>query len=101
MHPEALTLVLLSLAAVATLARAGNYTVTDEAWFDVEVKDMDGPGEDYRGRFVIALFGETAPMTTMNFVAITRGYKRGKVRRHLISCTFLIFCSVLLCRVWK
>ena len=40
---------------------------------------MDGPGEDYRGRFVIALFGETAPMTVMNFVAIARGYKRGKV----------------------
>ena len=68
------------MATVVRSAVAGNFTVTDEAWFDVEVKDMDGPGEDYRGRFVIALFGETAPMTVMNFVAITRGYKRGKVR---------------------
>jgi cyclophilin family peptidyl-prolyl cis-trans isomerase len=63
-------------------AYAGNYTVTDEAWFDIEIKDMDGPGQDYRGRFVVALFGETAPMTTMNFVAITRGYKRGKEKLH-------------------
>lgn len=39
---------------------------------------MDGPGQDYRGRFVVALFGDTAPMTVMNFVSITRGYKRGK-----------------------
>jgi len=60
-----------------TLAQCGNFTVTDEAWFDVEVKDLDGPGEDYRGRFTIALFGETAPMTVMNFAAITKGYKRG------------------------
>ena len=37
------------------------------------------PGEDYRGRFVVALFGEVAPMTVMNYVALTRGYKRGKV----------------------
>jgi len=60
----------------------GNFTITDEVWFDVEVKDFDGPGEDYRGRFVIGLFGETAPMTTMNFAAIARGYKRGKEKLH-------------------
>ena len=73
-----LTLSIFLCAVIASVS-AGNFTVTDEAWFDVEVKDMDGPGEDYRGRFVIALFGETAPMTVMNFVAIARGYKRGKV----------------------
>ena len=67
-------------AALAAMARAGKYTVTEEAWFEVEVKDMDGPGEDYVGRFTIALFGETAPMTTMNFAAITKGYKKGGVR---------------------
>ena len=69
-----------ALFTVFSIGYCGNYTVTDEVWFDIEVKDYDGPGEDYKGRFVIALFGETAPMTTMNFAAIARGYKRGKVR---------------------
>jgi len=75
----------LFLAAMFTVfatGYCGNFTITDEVWFDVEVKDFDGPGEDYRGRFVIGLFGETAPMTTMNFAAIARGYKRGKEKLH-------------------
>ena len=61
------------------IAQASKYTVTEEAWFEVEVSDLDGPGEDYVGRFTIALFGETAPMTVMNFASITKGYKKGKV----------------------
>ena len=64
------------LAALAT-AYCGNYTITDEVWFDIEVKDMDGPGEDYAGRFVIGVFGDTSPMTALNFVSISRGYVRG------------------------
>jgi len=71
-----------ALFTVFSTGYCGNYTVTDEVWFDIEVKDYDGPGEDYKGRFVIALFGETAPMTTMNFAAIARGYKRGKEKLH-------------------
>jgi len=70
------------LFTVFSSGYCGNFTVTDEVWFDVEVKDLDGPGEDYKGRFVIGLFGETAPMTTMNFAAIARGYKRGKEKLH-------------------
>ena len=66
--------------SVISVANCGNFTVTDEAWFDVEVKDLDGPGEDYRGRFTLALFGETAPMSVMNFAAITKGYKRGEMK---------------------
>ena len=62
----------------------GNYTVTDEVWFEVEVKDMDGPGQDFKGRFTIALFGQVAPMTVMNFVSITRGHKKGGVS----TCNF-------------
>lgn len=71
-------LLLASLFALMGVGMCGNYTVTEEAWFEVEVKDMDGPGQDYKGRFTIALFGDTAPMTVMNFASITRGYKRGK-----------------------
>lgn len=61
---------------------ADNLTVTDEAWFDVQISDHDSPGEDFHGRFVIALFGDVAPMTVMNFAAITRGYKRGNENLH-------------------
>ena len=75
-------LLLASIFTLFTVGNCGNYTVTEEVFFDIEVKDMDGPGEDYRGRFVVGVFGETAPMTAMNFVAIARGYKRGKVRNN-------------------
>ena len=65
------------LVAAVALARCDNlYTVTEEAWFEVKVEDMDGPGQDYTGRFTIALFGEAAPMTVLNFISITKGYKQ-------------------------
>jgi len=67
---------LVAVCALASLGDAGLYTVTDEAWFKVVVVDLNGPGKNYTGRFEIALFGETVPMTVMNFVAITRGYER-------------------------
>jgi len=73
------------LACTVTLIDAGKYTVTDEAWFKVTIKDADGSGKDYTGKFVVALFGETVPMTVMNFVAIARGYERpNQVRSVLI-----------------
>lgn len=72
-------LFIASVLAVLGLGLCGNLTVTEEAWFDVEVRDMDGPGEDYRGRFVVALFGDACPMTAMNFAAIAKGFKRGRV----------------------
>ena len=71
----AVTLTLLGVCAC-------DYTVTDEVWFEVEVKDMDGPGQDYRGRFTVAVFGEAAPMTALNFVSIAKGYKRGDSMLH-------------------
>jgi len=59
---------------------AQEYVVTEEVWFDVEVKDFNGEkmesGEDYRGRFVIAVFGDVTPMATTNFVTLAKGYKR-------------------------
>ncbi|CAH1797589.1 unnamed protein product [Owenia fusiformis] len=72
------TMYVATLLSLVGLAYCGKYTVTEEAYFDVEVQDMDGPGEDYNGRFVVALFGDTAPMTTLNFKSIVEGYKRGK-----------------------
>ena len=61
---------------------ACDYTVTDEVWFEVEVKDMDGPGQDYRGRFTVGVFGDAAPMTALNFVSLARGFKRGDTKLH-------------------
>ena len=34
----------------------GKYTVTDEAWFEVEVKDLDGPGQV---NYTLKIFMET------------------------------------------
>ncbi|XP_074651747.1 uncharacterized protein LOC141906387 isoform X2 [Tubulanus polymorphus] len=68
---------LFALVAVCYCAdNADNYTITSEAWFDIEIKDMYGPGDDYKGRFVIGLFGETAPITVLNFKSIAKGHKR-------------------------
>ena len=72
-------LFLASIFAVFSLGYCGNWTVTEEVWFDIEIKDLEGPGDDYRGRFVIGLFGETAPMCSYNFAAIAKGFKRGRV----------------------
>merc|ERR1719210_803080 len=68
-------------AALFTLfacGHAGNFTVTEEVWFDVEIKDYEGPGEHYKGRFVVAVMGDAAPMTALNFVSLARGHKKGK-----------------------
>ncbi|XP_064653321.1 peptidyl-prolyl cis-trans isomerase B-like [Lineus longissimus] len=73
MQTTTIVTILLGVFAAA-YAEQGNYTVTDEAWFDVEIKDLDGKGEDYRGRFVIAVFGETCPVTRLNFVSLVKGH---------------------------
>ena len=61
-----------------------NHTITKRAWFDIYIKDYEGPGEDFHGRFVIGLFGEVAPATVLNFASIANGYKHGKVRNKII-----------------
>lgn len=71
--------ILFVLVAVFTVtAMAGIRTVTDEAWFEVEIKDYEGVGKNYKGRFTVALFGEVAPLTVLNFVSLVRGYRRPK-----------------------
>ena len=71
--------IFLTAVAIVTVVSGGEYTVTEEAWFEVEVRDMEGPGLDYRGTFTVALFGQTVPITVLNFVSIVKGYKRGTV----------------------
>ncbi|KAL5008559.1 hypothetical protein ScPMuIL_014140 [Solemya velum] len=70
------TLFVAVVVSVFALGYCANHTVTEEVWLDIEIKDYDGPGDDYRGRLVIALFGDTCPMTTMNFAAIAKGFRR-------------------------
>lgn len=82
MDSTQLCLLAFVLGSLMTVGSCGNYTVTDEAWFEVEIKDFEGQGLHYKGIFTLALFGESAPMTVMNFAAIVRGYKRGKQVLH-------------------
>jgi len=73
---------LVAAFSLVALVSGGTYTITDEVWFEVEVKNIDGAGNDFKGQFTIAVFGETAPMTVMNFVSLARGYKKGKESLH-------------------
>ncbi|XP_060072206.1 uncharacterized protein LOC132552083 [Ylistrum balloti] len=83
-----LALLLLAVLAISKTISADNddnkkkikNTVTEEVWFDVAVED--GDEVTFQGRFVVALFGDIAPMTVMNFQSIVRGYKRGKKNLH-------------------
>ncbi|CAG5127773.1 unnamed protein product [Candidula unifasciata] len=52
-----------------------NETVTAEATLDILVKNYDANG-DLHGTLRIALFGETVPMTVLNFFSICNGIKR-------------------------
>jgi len=52
-----------------------NETVTVEATMDVLIKNYDAEG-DLHGSLRIALFGETVPMTVLNFQSICNGVKR-------------------------
>merc|ERR1712227_1185302 len=52
-----------------------NETVTAEATLDVLIKNYDADG-DLHGTLRIALFGETVPMTVLNFQSICNGVKR-------------------------
>ena len=60
-------------------------TVTEEAWFEVEIKNYEGKDQHYRGRFVVALFGDIAPLTVLNFISLVRGYRRQKVSNRFTS----------------
>jgi len=71
-------LLVAALTLMGSYAEAGNHTVTDEVWFDIEAKDVDGPGPKHIGRIVIGVFGETAPMTALNFVKLAQGFEKSQ-----------------------
>ena len=50
-----------------------DYTVTDEAWFEIEVKDYRG--KYWSGKFTVGVFGDIVPLTSLNFISIARKYR--------------------------
>ncbi|XP_033750424.1 peptidyl-prolyl cis-trans isomerase-like [Pecten maximus] len=50
------------------------HVVTEEVWFEVLIEDYED-GENFIGRFVVGLFGEVAPMTSLNFLSIAKKAK--------------------------
>lgn len=55
---------------------APKYTVTNEVYFDVEVRASKTSEPIKSGRIVIGLFGDICPMTVTNFVQLAKGFKR-------------------------
>jgi len=53
-----------------------NFTVTSEVNLDVEVKNYNGQGDDLIGTVVIGLFGDTVPVSALNFKTLCSGYKK-------------------------
>merc|ERR1711936_354853 len=60
---------------VAWQSKKVNETVTAEATIDILIKNFDADG-DLHGTLRVALFGETVPMTVLNFQSICNGVKR-------------------------
>ncbi|XP_059160121.1 uncharacterized protein LOC131943852 isoform X2 [Physella acuta] len=70
-----------TLATLVAFSSANkNFTVTSEVVFDLEVKNYNGNGDDINGKLVIGLFGETAPVASLNFKTLCEGYKRPKAK---------------------
>merc|ERR1719486_1719068 len=71
---------LLCLSAMLALAAAdSNFTVTSEVTFDIEVKDYDGLKNDLKGQITVGVFGDTAPVSVLNFKTMCSGFKRPKL----------------------
>ncbi|CAL1526117.1 unnamed protein product, partial [Lymnaea stagnalis] len=79
-HTQKNAMFILLITALATLLAFGscnkNYTITSEVVFDIEVKNYNGNGDDISGKVVVGLFGETAPVASLNFKTLCEGYKR-------------------------
>jgi len=74
-------LLMTALAALAALGAAdSNFTVTAEAVFDVEVKNYNGQ-DDLKGKITVGIFGNTAPVSALNFKTLCNGFKRPKLEK--------------------
>lgn len=71
------TAVLASVLVLCTCDK--NFTVTSEVTFDIEVKNWNGQGDDISDKLVIGLFGDTTPVTSLNFKTLCSGWTREDV----------------------
>ena len=80
-RPKMATLHLLAvLTSLVTLCYCDkNFTVTYEVTLEVEVKNYNGLGDDINGKIVIGMFGDTAPITALNFKTLCDGWTRNDV----------------------
>lgn len=70
------------MSAVLALASANaNFTVTAEVVLGLEVKNYNGQGEDLVGDVTIGVFGDTTPVSVLNFKALCEGFKRPKLEK--------------------
>jgi len=75
----------VALSALVALGSASsNWTVTSEVVFEIDVNDYDGNGRDMEGSVTVGLFGNTAPVSVLNFKTLCSGFKRpkGPVKKH-------------------
>jgi len=72
-----LTLALSALVALGSCD--SNFTVTSEVTFEIDVNDYDGNGRDMEGSVTVGLFGNTAPVSVLNFKTLCSGFKRPKL----------------------
>lgn len=65
------------LTSLVTLSSCDkNFTVTHEVSLELEVKNYNGLGDDVSGKVVIGLFGDTTPITALNFKTLCDGWTR-------------------------
>jgi len=55
-----------------------NLVVTDEVWFKIAIADFHDKNKPYVGKVTIGCFGELTPVTVLNFVSLTKGYRKGR-----------------------
>lgn len=73
----------ISVLLAVTSANNNTFKVTSEAVLDIEVKNYDGEGNDLNGEIRVALFGEEAPATVLNYKALCAGFKRPQTKEKI------------------
>lgn len=88
-----IAVVLTSLVSLCSCDK--NFTVTFEATLEIEAKNYNGQGDDISGKLVIGIFGDTAPITALNFKTLCTGWTRDSVRLlHFLPLSRDVYISI-------